>query len=261
MFKIFFYLAFLVSLFSFSLLADVEQCWVRAYGRVKGTTPSVCPPNYGYDNGRCTGHCRPGYEKDKLFNLCWTECPNLPGWENQGYFCKKPAPEGRGFGYIITLEEKCNNEHTDVGGCEKYWWMWYPKCKPGWVNHGCCICSPNCPGMLDDGISCIKDVQVLDEKQATCHPSLETINGLCYEHCERNLKSVGTLCIGRCPSGYTPCGPLCMKGFVTCANEMLAAINAKSIGAIESFTNRSNYTEKTSIDFSKFINYPLSTLC
>jgi len=35
--------------------------------------------------------------------------------------------------------------------------MYYPKCKAGFHNVGCCVCSPNCPsGWTDVGISCKK---------------------------------------------------------------------------------------------------------
>lgn len=35
--------------------------------------------------------------------------------------------------------------------------MYYPKCKPGFHNFGCCICSPDCPeNYTDIGLFCLK---------------------------------------------------------------------------------------------------------
>lgn len=86
-------------------------------------------------------------------NICANECPNE--FKDNGLFCLKPKAYGRGAGYAIWDENKCKSRNPQ--GCEKNGAMWYPKCRPGYHNVGCCVCSPNCPsGMTDIGISCAK---------------------------------------------------------------------------------------------------------
>jgi len=50
---------------------------------------------------------------------------------------------------------RCNRANPQ--GCEMNGAIAYPKCKPGFHNVGCCICSPDCPsGMTDVGALCNK---------------------------------------------------------------------------------------------------------
>jgi hypothetical protein len=77
-------------------------------------------------------------------------CP--PGFRNDGSFCAKPAPYGRGAGYVS--KNACLKHAND---CERNLLLWYPVCKSGYHPVGCCICSPDCPpGYLDIGVSCAK---------------------------------------------------------------------------------------------------------
>ena len=61
--------------------------------------------------------------------VCWQNCP--PNFRDDGAFCFKPPPYGRGVGYPLWDEDDCHRENQDVGGCEKWGLLWYPKCKPG----------------------------------------------------------------------------------------------------------------------------------
>lgn len=90
--------------------------------------------------------------------ICATQCPD--GFGDTGLYCTKPSAYGRGAGYPLWQKDKCNQEHQDVGGCEKNGALYYPKCKANYHNVGCCVCSPNCPdGWSDIGVSCKKPQQ------------------------------------------------------------------------------------------------------
>lgn len=98
--------------------------------------------------------CKPGFTNWDCC-VCATICP--PGFRDDGLYCAKPSAYGRGAGYPLWKKDKCNQEHEDVGGCEKNGALYYPKCKPNFHNVGCCICSPDCPsGWNDIGVSCKK---------------------------------------------------------------------------------------------------------
>lgn len=49
------------------------------------------------------------------------KCPHIspPGFRDDGLYCAKPSAYGRGAGYPLWKKDKCNQEHEDVGGCEK----------------------------------------------------------------------------------------------------------------------------------------------
>ncbi len=89
-------------------------------------------------------------------------CPS--GFRNDGAYCFKPAPYGRGAGYPWKFGDGLNDKgmykrckKDNKQGCEKNGAIVYPKCKPGYFNVGCCTCSPKCPAnMKDIGISCHK---------------------------------------------------------------------------------------------------------
>ncbi len=96
--------------------------------------------------------------------VCWQDCPN-DGFRDDGAYCFKMLSYGRGGGYpwqggdslnLQNAAKRCIAANADVG-CEIYGSIVYPKCKPGFYNVGCCICSQKCPeNMTDIGISCRK---------------------------------------------------------------------------------------------------------
>ena len=105
----------------------------------------------------CTGGWYGSLEK------CVPDCP--PDFRDDGRFCFKPKPYGRGAGFPWKFGDglnddgmfkRCEEEHGD-GNCEKNGLIVYPKCKEGYHNNGCCICSPDCPaGMRDSALTCEK---------------------------------------------------------------------------------------------------------
>ncbi len=81
-------------------------------------------------------------------------CPD--GFRNDGSFCAKLMSYGRGVGYVSEVMCKAS---TPDQLCEKHLLLWYPRCKTGYHNVGCCICSPDCPkDMVDIGVSCAKKI-------------------------------------------------------------------------------------------------------
>lgn len=90
-------------------------------------------------------------------------CPT--GFRDDGAYCYKPSPYGRGVGYPWKfgdglssdgMFDRCEADHGD-GNCEKCLAIVYPKCADNFHAVGCNICSPDCPsGMTDIGISCQK---------------------------------------------------------------------------------------------------------
>ena len=61
---------------------------------------------------------------------------NERNMRNLGYSCKKRS-YGRGAGNA--KNSKCEKKHGR-GKCEKNGRRWYPKCREGYYNVGCCIC-------------------------------------------------------------------------------------------------------------------------
>lgn len=121
----------------------------------------ICKKPYYKSAGLCYKPCKKGYKKSGL--ICYQTCPR--GWRNDGVFCKKPREYTRGAGYpwkfgdkpfsLNAAEKRCKKKHKQ--GCEKNGLIYYQKCKKGFKNVGCCICSPRCQkGMTDWGVSCAK---------------------------------------------------------------------------------------------------------
>ena len=172
------------------------------YGRGAGI-PMVCGPGEEQNGALCYPECKAGY--NGVGPVCWQTC--AAEFRDDGAFCAKPEPYGRGAGYPIWDEEKCNREHAshhaervDIahsGDCEKTGAMWYPKCREGFHNVGCCICSPNCPpGMPDIGVSCTKDSygRTAGTPLHACKDGYEKDGALCYPLCKTKFKGVGPVC-------------------------------------------------------------------
>ena len=160
-----------------------------SYGRGAGI-PLVCGPNEEQNGALCYPKCRAGY--DGVGPVCWQTCP--AGFRNDGAYCAKPEPYGRGAGYVLWDEEKCKREN---GQCEKEGALWYPKCKVGFHNVGCCICSPNCPAdMTDIGVSCQKNSygRTAGTPLHACPDGHEKDGALCYPQCKPGYKGVGPVC-------------------------------------------------------------------
>jgi hypothetical protein len=149
----------------------------------------------------CYDKPKPNY--DMVAGVAWQKCP--PGFTDTGAHCLKPSSYGRGVGYALWNEQKCNNENKQ--GCEKSGLMWYPKCKEGFHPVGCCVCSPNCPkGWTDIGVSCQKGTYVTPPITPKCGKDQVNDAGLCYKKCGDGQYGVGPVCYKRCPLGTMPCG-------------------------------------------------------
>lgn len=82
----------------------------------------------------CREKCKSGY-KD-IAGVCWAE----------------DGTYGRGVGFpwkfgdkafnYDAAKERCENEHG-IGNCEMEGLIYYPKCKKGFKNVGCCLCEPD----------------------------------------------------------------------------------------------------------------------
>jgi len=205
----------LFALLVFSAYAD-EGCWLRSYGRGAGKPITVCKDGLDKNGLLCYPKCKEGFSG--AGPVCWQRCQ--AGFRDDGMFCFKPKPYGRGVGYPIWSKGKCEKEHSQ--GCEKHLAMWYPKCKPGFHNVGCCICSPNCmEGQTDIGISCGKKSYGRGVGEPlTCAKGLELSGAICYPPCKAGYKGIGPVCWGGCPAGYNACGALCLKD-KSCAGKLL----------------------------------------
>jgi hypothetical protein len=229
---------------------ETEGCWLYAKGRGIGKPIHTCKSPSVQSGLLCYPSCDSGYTG--VGPVCWQDCVN--NYRDDGAFCFKPEPYGRGVGYVN--EKKCENENPI--GCEKNGLLYYPKCKEGFHNFGCCVCSPDCPnGMTDIGISCAKKSYGRGVGEPlTCSETEDYNAGLCYHQCDANLKGIGPVCWGGCPTGYDSCGALCLKG-QTCDGQIKEYMQGV-INIIEAFAS-AHYTEGV-IDVAKFAKdfvYPI----
>lgn len=158
--------------------------------KVKGPL-SACPAGKEKDGALCYDKCPSGY--DGVGPVCWQICPK--GFRNDGAFCGKPKSYGRGAGYIT--KSKCENK-AGSGKCEKNGLIWYPKCKAGFHNVGCCVCSPDCPDNFgtDIGVSCTKKTKTRGAgTPLVCPKGQIKVGGLCYEDCAAGYKRKDLLCL------------------------------------------------------------------
>jgi hypothetical protein len=152
--------------------------------------------------------------------VCWEGCPS--GYRDDGAFCAKPAPYWRGTGYawewgdaafdLSGARDRCVRDNP--GGCEQDGLLWYPKCRAGFHNFGCCVCTPNCPaGMTDIGVSCAKQSygRGVGTVPTACSGGKEYDAGLCYDRCRAGFDGVGPVCWGSCPTGWDDHGATCYR--------------------------------------------------
>jgi hypothetical protein len=232
---------------------DTESCWVKAYGRGVGKPISDCPDGLERDGLLCYPKCAENYTG--VGPVCWQNCPS--NFRNDGAFCFKPAPYGRGSGYALWDEDKCNRENPQ--GCERWGLMWYPRCAAGYHNVDCCICSPDCPAeMTDIGISCAKHSYGRGAGiPMTCHQEEEYDSGLCYPYCKQGYRGVGPICWGQCPENLPQCGALCLKE-QACTNQIKDYFT-HALDAIIKWLESD--TSGGFIDFSKFIKELIYPIC
>jgi hypothetical protein len=204
--------------------ARAEFCWRDSYGRGVGTIPNACP-NGQNDAGLCYPNCNAGYTG--VGPVCWQNCPS--GYSDFGVGCSKPAPYGRGGGYPWHITDGFSNSgminrcQADNGGantCEMNGAIAYPKCRPGFHQVGCCICSPDCPnGLIDSGATCTKNSYGRGVGTIpTCSSNLQYDAGLCYQPAKKGYTGVGPVAWGNCPaSSPVNCGAGCAASDAECA--------------------------------------------
>ncbi len=204
-------------------------CWKETYGRTAGT-PMICKPGYNQDTaGLCYQKCQP--DERGIATFCYKNCPQ--GLPDNGLYCEKRGEYGRGAGYVIWNEDKCNRENPQ--GCEKSGALWYPKCKPGYSPFGCCLCKPSCPqGWEDIGVSCKKPNYARQVLPLTeCPAGTERNGALCYPLCRENFGGNGPVCWQKCPSQQSwDCGAACATNQKECAMAVLKQVTAPIMALI-----------------------------
>ena len=136
--------------------------------KLRPTETLHCKKNQELNAGLCYEPCKKGFRG--VAHVCWPDCPG--GYKDIGISCTKPAPYGRGVGYpwkfgdkafsLEAAKNRCNKDNPSLG-CEKWGAIYYPKCKTGFHNVGCCVCSPDCKAdasgkpMKDHGAFCRKN--------------------------------------------------------------------------------------------------------
>ena len=206
-------------------------CYRQTYARGAGQTLGCAA---GLEQGGLL--CYPPTQSGYYCNgpACYGNCP--AGFTDNGAVCLKPAPYGRGSGYAIWNETKCNNENPSVG-CEQNGAYYYPKCQPNFHAVGCCICSPDCPsGMTDTGVDCAKTSygRGAGTPLDTCPAGLERGGLLCYQPTRSGYYCNGPTCSQQCPSAQpTDCGAGCATSKSECASDTASMIVAPILAAIQ----------------------------
>ena len=225
----------------------VPFCWRQSYGNTAGKV-LVCPSNLEQNGGLCYTSCKLGYAG--AGPVCWQTCDGPPTFtrkarvgrppqfRDDGAFCFKPEPYGRGAGYVVWDEAACKRDGLakESGGCEQCLALHYPKCKPGFHATGCNICSPDCPaGMTDIGISCAKQSygRGAGTVVTACEPGMEKdpAGALCYPTCKADYHMVGPVCWQNCPAQQPfECAAGCATNQGECAsgtaNQVISPITA-----------------------------------
>lgn len=124
------------------------------------------------------------------------------------------------------MKRRCNSANKD--GCEKYGLIYYPKCKAGYDNFGCCICRPDpTPDCAAEGyggnaffglsLSCAVKITPGDPTPLECQADEEEDAGLCYPPCREEFDGVGPVCWQECGNGQVNCGAGCAATSSDCA--------------------------------------------
>ena len=197
------------------------------YNRGVGKLPTSCGSGKDNNAGLCYPKCRSGYKG--VGPVCWQSCGGFG--RDDGAFCAKPAPYGRGAGNA----PKCRSDEEKNGA------LCYPKCRSGYYGVGP-VCWKGCGGFgRDDGAFCAKPGPYGRgagrspctgcsgctgcgwggcsgcsgcSSCSTSHcRSSEDVNGLlCYPKCRAGFHNVGCcICSPDCPSGFTDIGVSCAK--------------------------------------------------
>jgi hypothetical protein len=185
----------------------------KSVGRGVGKPIHTCKSDEEKDGLLCYPKCGniDGVSTTGVGPVCWQNCP--PEFTDNGAFCLKPEPYGRGVGRIpdVSCPPGFNNRGIGMASwCDNGpTWPWdlrtrdsnktcrsdeelngglcYPKCRAGYHAVGCCICSPDCPAGFgaDIGISCTKKAEGRGAGSPMgCAENEENDAALCYPKCD-----------------------------------------------------------------------------
>ena len=167
-------------MFRLSLIVAISLATLASASDWSTRNAQPCNADEDLIAGRCYQKCRANYEADGL--KCKPTCGGFG--RDDGLFCAKPAPYGRGTGRRGTGRRnwfcfpKCSWRGCYYGcsNCRKNEYaigrfcypkcrknedaigrFCYPKCRSGFHSVGCCVCSPDCPAEFrDNGFTCTK---------------------------------------------------------------------------------------------------------
>ena len=102
-----------------------------------------------------------------------------------------PVPTGKGAQENTVRVNKNDNDCSENWGS-----LCYPKCDYGFVNAACCICSPSCGDLRDDGATCHRSwndrgIGHIPDACRDLDRSVENL--LCYKTCRNGYKSDGAM--------------------------------------------------------------------
>jgi hypothetical protein len=200
-----------------------DICWRNSSGRGVGAIPGQCEMFQDQSGLLCYPQCRSGFSGVSF--VCWQDCP--AEFRDDGAFCAKPAPYGRGAGYPWQFGDglnldgaiaRCESQNRATG-CEKSGEIIYPRCRAGFHAVGCCTCSPDCPStMTDSGVSCAKQSYTRQTILPSCPAGQDYDAGLCYPKCPAGFSGVGPVCWAQCPASMpVDCGASCARSQDDCA--------------------------------------------
>jgi hypothetical protein len=198
---------------------DGAMCGKRLYDRGVGTLPDACQDGRDMFMGMCYVPCRNGLVATTwAATTCSQQCP--PNTTEGGFAnCTKQNSYGRGTG---NQGNGCDSGYTNMGLYCYRWWLpdsrafncpasdenWgglcYPKCAAGFNAFGCCVCSPSCGALRDDGATCHREwydrgIGVVPNACSDDDKGIE--EGLCYAKCKDKFNSFATTCTrGGCPA-------------------------------------------------------------
>ena len=91
-----------------TLKAQEEGCWLKAIGRGVGKPIHTCADNLDQSGLLCYPKCKPTYTG--AGPVCWQNCQN--DFRDDGAYCFKSAAYGRGAGFVLSKQDKCEKENT-----------------------------------------------------------------------------------------------------------------------------------------------------
>jgi hypothetical protein len=218
-----------------------DYCWKRTHNRCGGglcvgQIPKACPG--GTKKGEMASWLPICYKEGKALQDC------KAGWRDDFLYCRKPE-YGRGVGHFtkrgclknkLTLELPSFGAKADCRRPRSSPLIYYPDCKPGYDNFGCCICRPL--GVTSEtckeeyganshrfaGSSCYKSIDwsKLKPHYANCQnhkdgTPMELDAGLCYKPCNEGFTGVGPVCWEQAKDEAVSCGMGIAKDKTTCS--------------------------------------------